>query len=121
VNLELFHLLAAAFKRHPLGNVGGGVCYCDTLVLAGVEKSNSFNADQRYGAHIHDNVATGGFDLRPNLIQVFYAQGTHKLKNYPAPQRLSVDPEYHQLDRALEVDAPCSLRATWGHPRDMKP
>jgi hypothetical protein len=121
VNLERFDLLGAALKRHPLGDVGRGVCYCNTLVFAGDEKSNSFDADQRYGAHIHDNVATCGFDVRANFIQVFNAQRTHKLKNYPAPQRLSVDPEYHQLDRALEVDAPCSLRATWGHPHDMKP
>jgi len=116
-----FSSTGSTFKRHPLGDVGGGVCYCNTVTLAGIEKSNSVNADQGYGAHIHNDVATGGFDLRSNLIQVFYAQGTHKLENYPAPQRLSVDPEYHQLDRALEVDAPCSFRATWGHPREMKP
>lgn len=114
MNLELFHLLASAFKRHPLGDVGGGICYCDTLVLAGIEKSDSFNADQRYGAYIHDNVATGSFDLCPNLIQVFYAQGANKLKNYPSPQRLFVNPEYHQSDRPLDPAGEVTL--AWANP-----
>src|SRR4029077_9630351 len=62
--------LRPSFKRHPFCDVARRIDDSDPIVAAGVEKANSFHADQRQLAYLNHDGARSIVDLRFDLGQV---------------------------------------------------